>query len=174
MTARISASIFPLSWYRTPPWYLAPYVIWLGLIDYLAEHMRRADVEVLEEFRLDLSRRSHVIVRRVGIGVLLFGALVLLTAHVLGPATEVIAPFVPARLLLPGSVLIAVGAVFILAFAFGRALYKGLSRLYVRGLRVLERRASAAAQSVSRAPVGERNETDREDHDSPIERGAAP
>lgn len=118
-----------------PPWLLAPYLVWLGLVDWLAEHAGKSDTQVLAETRVELQQNGYVYVKRLGIGAALFGGLVLFVAHLAAPGIETAGRYMPQGIVLPLSAFI--GVLTLLAF-LGLILwrtYYTLTTLYIRGLK---------------------------------------
>jgi hypothetical protein len=129
-----------------PPVYLAPYVIWLGLADWLSERWYASPQQAMDEARVRIRRDGAFAVRQLGVGSGLFGLCVLFVTYLAAPLLAWSAVTVPDALLVPFCGLLAASAVCALAPLFLHACLGVLARLYERGIGVLERRALVARQ----------------------------
>lgn len=123
-----------------PAWYLTPYILWLGLVDWLSGRVHLTHEQVGEEIKQEIKQNGHRTLRRLGIGAGLFGLLVLFVAHVFAPAVERLASGVPKEAVLPAAGLLAGLSVLAIVSLVLRAGYRILARTYARGLREWERR----------------------------------
>lgn len=129
-----------------PPVYLAPYVIWLGLADWLSDRLRASPQQVMNEARVCIRRDGPFAVRQFGVGSGLFGLCVLVTTYLAAPLLAWSAVTVPEALLVPLCGLLAASAVCALVVLLLHSCLGVLARLYERGIGVLERRALVARQ----------------------------
>lgn len=123
-----------------PPWFWTPYVLWLGFADWVSERLhithRQAAAAAVQAVR----QEGYPFIRRVGVGVLLVGLLVLFAIHFAGPTLKSVAPQIPVDAVLPGTIALSLLSILFVAFLIVRGVIRVLRRTYARGLRVLEHR----------------------------------
>lgn len=129
-----------------PPIYLAPYVILLGLADWVSDRLRASPQQVMDEARGRIRRDGAFMVRQMGVGSGLFGLSVLLATYLAAPLLAWSAVTLPQTLLVPLCALLAASAVCALAMLLLHSCVRVLTRLYERGIGVLERRALITRQ----------------------------
>ena len=125
-----------------PAWYLTPYILWLGFIDWLTERARLSHTQVAQEIRVEVRRNGPRTLRRIGIGAVLFCMFVLFVAHLFAPAVRRLGVYVPRESVVPASAVLAGLATVAMGSLILRAILRVLRRTYQRGLRVWEHRAS--------------------------------
>jgi hypothetical protein len=119
------------------PWYWTPYILGLGLLDWLEDVTQVTHTGALRQGTRVVSRERHSILRFIPALILLGTLLVYFVRAVLAPwlASGAFKP-TPAQLRW-GSAFIALLAVSFMAWLIARALWRGLLSLYARGYRRL-------------------------------------
>ncbi len=123
----------------TIPWYWAPYVIGLGVIDWWEETSQVSHARALTQGTQYLGREKHSILRSIAAMTLLFSLLVLFVREVAGPWLQSGAFAPSAAELLWGSFSLAAGACVLCVGLFSLTLYRRLRGLYQRGYHRLMR-----------------------------------
>lgn len=131
---------------RRPAWYLAPYIVGLGILDWLAERSRIPAAAVIADVREEVVRNGHYRLKQSGVGAALFGLLVLFVAHVSPPVVEHVGSHVPPGAVLPATALLGAAAAAAMIGLVGRASWHLLARAYRRGLRVWEKKQALYAK----------------------------
>ena len=126
-------------------WYHAPYVIALGIVDWWQDVNAPTHEQVIAQTFETLHQRRHLLFRQVSSLILMLGLLVLITERVLAPWTAVAGTTVSGPQLLFAVALTALVAQLAFTYLGALWMYQRLASLYARGIKVLTRRAAAAA-----------------------------
>lgn len=128
---------------QQPARYLTPYILWLGIADWLKERGELSHREALAEIAEGAPHQGLRVVQRLAMGALLLALLVWFVTHAAAPAMQALATDLPASSVLLLSALLAEVSLAAIGFLLVRGGYRRYARVYARGLKVWQQRQQA-------------------------------